>query len=201
VLAQKAVEVEGIGEQRWFSSAAVPLPAVGRQELVRKRSTNNGIRPGRTCGQHSAPASQWPQPETESLSHVNLASRRDSGYSDLTPNGPRPARAVGLTPHGRRLSQNGAAVRPFRLRGRVDNDSVENLRNAGLANGRAGGTCFILYRQTGAETSSVPLTGGKRCCRSSELDHRTAIDIGLGFDRSTTFAPRAGCRTNVGSRP
>src|ERR1700758_341731 len=64
-------------------------------------------------------------------------------------------------------------------------DSVENLRNAGLANGKPA-VLVILYRQPGANIiSTVDLVKGLMPQLKASIS--PAIDIALGGDRSTTI--------------
>ncbi|MFT4116123.1 efflux RND transporter permease subunit [Bradyrhizobium sp.] len=79
--------------------------------------------------------------------------------------------------------RNGAAVRLTDI-GDIS-DSVENLRNAGLANGKPA-VLIILYRQPGANIiSTVDLV--KELIPTLQASVSPAIDIGLAVDRSTTI--------------
>jgi multidrug efflux pump len=79
--------------------------------------------------------------------------------------------------------RNGAAVHLSDV-GEVS-DGVENLRNAGLANGKPA-VLIILYRQPGANIiSTVDLV--KALMPTLRASISPAIDIALGVDRSTTI--------------
>src|SRR6202043_2507096 len=79
--------------------------------------------------------------------------------------------------------RNGAAVHLSDV-GEVT-DGVENLRNAGLANGKPA-VLIILYRQPGANIiSTVDLVRGLMPLLRASIS--PAIDIGLAVDRSTTI--------------
>ena len=64
-------------------------------------------------------------------------------------------------------------------------DSVENLRNAGLANGKPA-VLIILYRQPGANIIST-VDSVKALMPQLKASVSPAIDIGLAVDRSTTI--------------
>ncbi len=79
--------------------------------------------------------------------------------------------------------RNGAAVHLTDV-GEVT-DSVENLRNSGLANGRPA-VLIILYRQPGANIIST-VDAVKALMPTLRASISPAIDISLGVDRSTTI--------------
>src|SRR5207237_2097155 len=79
--------------------------------------------------------------------------------------------------------RNGAAVKLTDV-GEVT-DGVENLRNAGLANGQPA-VLIILYRQPGANIIST-VDAVKALMPTLRASISPAIDISLGVDRSTTI--------------
>src|SRR5689334_17111955 len=79
--------------------------------------------------------------------------------------------------------RNGAAVRLSDV-GEIS-DGVENLRNAGLANGKPG-VLIILYRQPGANIIST-VDAVKELMPTLQASISPAIDIDVAVDRSTTI--------------
>ncbi|MDE1903503.1 MAG: efflux RND transporter permease subunit, partial [Alphaproteobacteria bacterium] len=79
--------------------------------------------------------------------------------------------------------RNGAAVRLSDVADVVD--SVENLRNAGLANGKPA-VLVIIYRQPGGNIIST-VDGVKAELPVLQAEIPAAIDIGIPVDRSTTI--------------
>jgi multidrug efflux pump len=167
VLAQKLSQVEGIGEVVVGGSS---LPAV-RAELIPQALYKYGI------GLEDVRAALASANAHSPKGGIDVGDQRYQIYAN-----DQASKAVDYTSLVVAY-RNGAAVRLSDV-GEVT-DSVENLRNAGLANGKPA-VLIILYRQPGANIiSTVDLV--KALLPQLRASISPAIDIGLAVDRSTTI--------------
>jgi multidrug efflux pump len=167
VLAQKLSQVEGIGEVTVGGSS---LPAV-RVELIPQALYKYGIgledvRAALASANAHSPKGGLDVGEQRYQIYANDQANQAADYQSLII-----------------AYRNGAAVHLSDV-GDVT-DSVENLRNAGLANGKPA-VLIILYRQPGANIiSSVDRV--KELMPQLRASISPAIDIGFAVDRSTTI--------------
>ncbi len=167
VLAQKLSQVDGIGEVVVGGSS---LPAV-RVELIPQALYKYGI------GLEDVRAALASANAHSPKGGIDVGDQRYQIYSNDQAN-----KAVDYRPLIVAY-RNGASVQLSDV-GEVI-DSVENLRNAGLANGKPA-VLIILYRQPGANIiSTVDLVKGLLPQLRASIS--PAIDIGLAVDRSTTI--------------
>jgi multidrug efflux pump len=167
VLAQKLSQVEGIGEVVVGGSS---LPAV-RVELVPQTLYKYGI------GLEDVRAALASANAHSPKGGIDVGDRRYQIYANDQANKADDYRSLIVA------YRNGAPVHLSDV-GEVT-DSVENLRNAGLANGKPA-VLIILYRQPGANIiSTVDLV--KALLPQLRASISPAIDIELGVDRSTTI--------------
>jgi multidrug efflux pump len=167
VLAQKLSQVEGIGEVVVGGSS---LPAV-RVELIPQALYKYGI------GLEDVRAALASANAHSPKGGIDVEGQRYQIYSNDQAN-----KAVDYQPLIVAY-RNGAPVHLSDV-GEVT-DSVENLRNAGLANGKPA-VLIILYRQPGANIiSTVDLVKGLMPQLRASIS--PAIDVGVGVDRSTTI--------------
>jgi multidrug efflux pump len=167
VLAQKLSQVDGIGEVVVGGSS---LPAV-RAELIPQALYKYGI------GLEDVRAALASSNAHSPKGGIDVGDQRFQIYANDQANKAADYRTLILA------YRNGAAVHLSDV-GDVT-DSVENLRNAGLANGKPA-VLIILYRQPGANIiSTVDLVKGLMPQLSASIS--PAIDIGLAVDRSTTI--------------
>jgi multidrug efflux pump len=167
VLAQKLSQVDGIGEVIVGGSS---LPAV-RAELIPQALYKYGIgledvrAALASANAHSPKGGIDVEGQRYQIYANDQASRADDYKSLII------------------AYRNGAPVHLSDV-GDVT-DSVENLRNAGLANGKPA-VLIILYRQPGANIiSTVDLV--KALMPQLRASISPAIDVGLAVDRSTTI--------------
>jgi multidrug efflux pump len=167
VLAQKLSQVEGIGEVIVGGSS---LPAV-RAELIPQALYKYGIgledvRAALASANAHSPKGGIDVENQRYQIYANDQVRKADDYKSLIV-----------------AYRNGAPVHLSDVGGVTD--SVENLRNAGLANGKPA-VLIILYRQPGANIiSTVDLV--KALMPQLRASISPAIDIGLAVDRSTTI--------------
>jgi multidrug efflux pump len=167
VLAQKLSQVEGIGEVIIGGSS---LPAV-RAELIPQALYKYGIgledvRAALASANAHSPKGGIDVGDQRYQIYANDQANRAADYQSLIV-----------------AYRNGAPVHLSDV-GEVT-DSVENLRNAGLANGKPA-VLIILYRQPGANIiSTVDLV--KALMPQLRASISPAIDVGLAVDRSTTI--------------
>jgi multidrug efflux pump len=167
VLAQKLSQVEGIGEVVVGGSS---LPAV-RAELIPQALYKYGV------GLEDVRAALAGANAHSPKGGIDVGDQRFQIYANDQANKADDYRSLILA------YRNGAAVHLSDV-GEVT-DSVENLRNAGLANGKPA-VLIILYRQPGANIiSTVDLVKGLMPQLRASIS--PAIDIGLAVDRSTTI--------------
>jgi multidrug efflux pump len=167
VLAQKLSQVEGIGE---VSVSGSSLPAV-RVDLIPQALYKYGI------GLEDVRAALASANAHSPKGGVDVGYQRYQIYANDQANKAADYRSLIVA------YRNGAAVHLSDV-GEVT-DSVENLRNAGLANGKPA-VLLILYRQPGANIiSTVDLV--KALLPQLRASISPAIDIGWGVDRSTTI--------------
>jgi multidrug efflux pump len=167
VLAQKLSQVEGIGEVVVGGSS---LPAV-RAELIPQALYKYGI------GLEDVRAALAGANAHSPKGGIDVGDQRFQIYANDQANKADDYRSLIVA------YRNGAAVHLSDV-GDVT-DSVENLRNAGLANGKPA-VLIILYRQPGANIiSTVDLV--KDMMPQLRASISPAIDIGLAVDRSTTI--------------
>jgi multidrug efflux pump len=167
VLAQKLSQVEGIGEVVVGGSS---LPAV-RAELIPQALYKYGI------GLEDVRAALAGANAHSPKGGIDVGDQRFQIYANDQANKADDYRSLIVA------YRNGAAVHLSDV-GEVT-DSVENLRNAGLANGKPA-VLIILYRQPGANIiSTVDLV--KDLMPQLRASISPAIDIGLAVDRSTTI--------------
>jgi multidrug efflux pump len=167
VLAQKLSQVEGIGEVVVGGSS---LPAV-RVELIPQALYKYGI------GLEDVRAGLASANAHSPKGGIDVGDRRYQIYANDQANKAADYRSLIVA------YRNGAAVHLSDV-GEVT-DSVENLRNAGLANGKPA-VLIILYRQPGANIiSTVDLV--KALMPQLRASISPAIDVGLAVDRSTTI--------------
>ncbi|MDI4236081.1 efflux RND transporter permease subunit [Bradyrhizobium sp. Arg237L] len=167
VLAQKLSQVEGIGEVVVGGSS---LPAV-RVDLVPQALYKYGI------GLEDVRAALASANAHSPKGGIDVGERRYQIYANDQANKADDYKSMVIA------YRNGAAVHLSDV-GEVT-DSVENLRNAGLANGKPA-VLIILYRQPNANIiSTVDLV--KALMPQLRASVSPAIDIGLAVDRSTTI--------------
>jgi multidrug efflux pump len=167
VLAQKLSQVEGIGEVVVGGSS---LPAV-RVELIPQALYKYGIgledvRAALSSANAHSPKGGIDVDDQRFQIYANDQANKAADYKSLIV-----------------AYRNGAPVNISDV-GEVT-DSVENLRNAGLANGKPA-VLIILYRQPGANIiSTVDLV--KALIPQLKASISPAIDIGVAVDRSVTI--------------
>ncbi|MGA2053739.1 MAG: efflux RND transporter permease subunit [Bradyrhizobium sp.] len=167
VLAQKLSQVDGIGEVVVGGSS---LPAV-RAELVPQALYKYGVgledvRAALSSANAHSPKGGIDVGDQRYQIYANDQANTADAYKDLIV-----------------AYRNGAPVRLSDV-GEVTY-SVENLRNAGLANGKPA-VLIILYRQPGANIiSTVDLVKGMMPLLRASVS--PAIDIGIAVDRSVTI--------------
>src|SRR5271163_900397 len=167
VLAQKLSQVDGIGEVVVGGSS---LPAV-RAELIPQALYKYGIgledvRAALASANAHSPKGGIDVGDQRYQTYANDPANKSADYKPLVV-----------------AYRNGAPVRLTDV-GEVI-DSVENLRNAGLANGKPA-VLIILYRQPGANIiSTVDLVKGLMPLLKASIPH--AINVELTMDRTTTI--------------
>src|SRR5271155_306524 len=167
VLAQKLSQVDGIGEVVVGGSS---LPAV-RVELIPQALYKYGI------GLEDVRAALASANAHSPKGGIDVGDQRYQIYANDQANKAEDYEPLIVA------YRNGAAVHLSDV-GEVT-DGVENLRNAGLANGKPA-VLIILYRQPGANIiSTVDLV--KALLPQLRASISPAIDIALGVDRSTTI--------------
>ena len=167
VLAQKLSQVDGIGEVVVGGSS---LPAV-RVELIPQALYKYGI------GLEDVRAALASANAHSPKGGIDVGDQRYQIYANDQANKADDYKSLIVA------YRNGAPVRLSDV-GEVT-DWVENLRNAGLANGKPA-VLIILYRQPGANIiSTVDLV--KALLPQLRASISPAIDIGLAVDRSTTI--------------
>src|SRR5215475_5378358 len=167
VLAQKLSQVQGIGEVVVGGSS---LPAV-RVDLIPQALYKYGI------GLEDVRAALASANAHSPKGGIDVGDKRYQIYANDQANKADDYKSLIVA------YRNGAAVRLTDV-GEVT-DGVENLRNAGLANGKPA-VLIILYRQPGANIiSTVDLVKGLMPQLQASIS--PAIDIGLAVDRSTTI--------------
>src|ERR1700742_1806572 len=167
VLAQKLSQVEGIGEVIVGGSS---LPAV-RVDLIPQVLYKYGI------GLEDVRAALASANAHSPKGGIDVGDQRFQIYANDQANKSDDYKGLIVA------YRNGAPIRLSDV-GQVT-DSVENLRNAGLANGKPA-VLIILYRQPGANIiSTVDLV--KALMPQLRASISPAIDIGLAVDRSTTI--------------
>jgi multidrug efflux pump len=167
VLAQKLSQVDGIGEVVVGGSS---LPAV-RVELIPQALYKYGI------GLEDVRAALASANAHSPKGGIDVDDQRYQIYANDQANKAADYQSLVIA------YRNGAAVHLSDV-GEVT-DGVENLRNAGLANGKPA-VLIILYRQPGANIiSTVDLVKGLMPQLRASIS--PAIDVGVGVDRSTTI--------------
>jgi multidrug efflux pump len=167
VLAQKLSQVDGIGEVVVGGSS---LPAV-RAELIPQALYKYGV------GLEDVRAALSSANAHSPKGGIDVEGQRYQIYANDQANKAQDYKSLVVA------YRNGAPVRLSDV-GEVT-DSVENLRNAGLANGKPA-VLIILYRQPGANIiSTVDLVKALMPLLRASIS--PAIDIGLAVDRSITI--------------
>jgi multidrug efflux pump len=167
VLAQKLSQVDGIGEVVVGGSS---LPAV-RVDLIPQAIYKYGI------GLEDVRAALASANAHSPKGGIDVGDQRYQIYANDQANKAADYQSLVIA------YRNGAAVHLSDV-GEVT-DAVENLRNAGLANGKPA-VLIILYRQPGANIiSTVDLVKGLMPQLRASIS--PAIDIETGVDRSTTI--------------
>jgi multidrug efflux pump len=167
VLAQKLSQVEGIGEVVVGGSS---LPAV-RVDLIPQVIYKYGI------GLEDVRAALASANAHSPKGGIDVGDQRYQIYANDQANKANDYKSLIVA------YRNGAAVHLSDV-GEVT-DGVENLRNAGLANGKPA-VLIILYRQPGANIiTTVDLVKGLLPQLRASIS--PAIDVGLAVDRSTTI--------------
>ena len=167
VLAQKLSQVEGIGEVVVGGSS---LPAV-RAELIPQALYKYGI------GLEDVRAALASANAHSPKGGIDVGDQRYQIYANDQANKADDYKSLIVA------YRNGAPVHLSDV-GDVT-DSVENLRNAGLANGKPA-VLIILYRQPGANIiSTVDLVKALMPLLRASIS--PAIDVGVAVDRSTTI--------------
>ena len=167
VLAQKLAQVDGIGEVTVSGSS---LPAV-RVELIPQALYKYGI------GLEDVRAALASANAHSPKGGIDVGDQRYQIYSNDQANKASDYRSLIVA------YRNGAAVHLSDV-GEVT-DGVENLRNAGLSNGKPA-ILIILYRQPGANIiSTVDLV--KSLMPQLRASISPAIDVNLAVDRSITI--------------
>ena len=167
VLAQKLSQVDGIGEVVVGGSS---LPAV-RAELIPQALYKYGV------GLEDVRAALSSANAHSPKGAIDVGDQRYQVYANDQANKADDYKALIVA------YRNGAPVRLSDV-GEVT-DSVENLRNAGLANGKPA-VLIILYRQPGANIIST-VDSVKALMPQLKASVSPAIDIGLAVDRSITI--------------
>ncbi|HWM82096.1 MAG TPA: efflux RND transporter permease subunit [Pseudolabrys sp.] len=167
VLSQKLSQVEGIGEVTVGGSS---LPAV-RVELIPQALYKYGIGLEDVRAAISSANSHSPK------GGIDVSDRRYQIYANDQANKAEQYRSLVIA------YRNGAAVHLSDI-GQVT-DSVENLRNAGLANGKPA-VLIVLYRQPGANIIGI-VDRVKALLPQLRASVSPAIDIDVAVDRSTTI--------------
>src|ERR1700726_1803177 len=167
VLAQKLSQVEGIGEVDVSGSS---LPAV-RVDLIPQAIYKYGI------GLEDVRAALASANAHSPKGGIDVGDQRYQIYANDQANKAGDYKSLIVA------YRNGAPVRLTDV-GEVA-DSVENLRNAGLANGKPA-VLIILYRQPGANIIST-VDAVQALMPFLRASISPAIDIDLGVDRSTTI--------------
>src|SRR6202167_2123614 len=168
VLAQKLSQIDGIGEG--VVGAGSWLPAV-RVELIPQALYKYGI------GLEDVRAALASANVHSPKGGIDVGDQRYQIYSNDQANKASDYRSLIVA------YRNGAAVHLSDV-GEVS-DGVENLRNAGLSNGKAA-ILIILYRQPGANIiSTVDLV--KSLMPQLRASISPAIDVNLAVDRSITI--------------
>jgi multidrug efflux pump len=167
VLAQKLAQVDGIGEVTVSGSS---LPAV-RVDLIPQALYKYGI------GLEDVRAALASANAHSPKGGIDVGDQRYQIYSNDQANKASDYRSLIVA------YRNGAAVHLSDV-GEVT-DGVENLRNAGLSNGKPA-ILIILYRQPGANIiSTVDLV--KSLMPQLKASISPAIDVNLAVDRSITI--------------
>src|ERR1700759_1936154 len=167
VLAQKLSQVEGIGEVVVGGSS---LPAV-RVDLIPQAIYKYAL------GLEDVRAALASANAHSPKGGIDVGDQRYQIYANDQANKAADYRSLIVA------YRNGAPVHLSDI-GEVT-DSVENLRNAGLANGKPA-VLIILYRQPGANIiTTVDLVKGLLPQLRASIS--PAIDVGLAVDRSTTI--------------
>jgi len=167
ILAQKLSQVEGIGE---VAVGGGSLPAV-RVELIPQALFKYGI------GLEDVRAALASANAHSPKGGIDVGGRRYQIYANDQANKAEDYRSLIVA------YRNGAPVHISDVGEVVD--SVENLRNAGLANGKPA-ILIILYRQPGANIiSTVDLVKGLMPQLRASIS--PAIDLQIAVDRSTTI--------------
>src|ERR1700746_3267758 len=167
VLAQKLSQVEGIGEVAVSGSS---LPAV-RVDLTPSALYKYGI------GLEDVRAALSSANAHSPKGGIDVGDQRYQIYANDQANKADDYKSLIVA------YRNNAAVHLSDV-GEVT-DGVENLRNAGLANGKPA-VLIILYRQPGANIIST-VDAVKKLMPFLRASISPAIDISLGVDRSTTI--------------
>lgn len=167
VLAQKLSQVDGIGEVVVGGSS---LPAV-RAELIPQALYKYGV------GLEDVRAALASANAHSPKGGIDVDNQRYQIYANDQANKAEDYKSLIVA------YRNGAPVRLTDV-GEVT-DSVENLRNAGLANGKPA-VLIILYRQPGANIIST-VDAVKALMPLLRASVSPAIDIGLAVDRSITI--------------
>src|SRR6202012_5060137 len=166
-LGQKLSQVDGIGEVVVSGSS---LPAV-RVELTPRALYKYGI------GLEDVRAALGSANAHSPKGGIDVGDQRYQIYANDQANKAADYQSLIIA------YRNGAAVHLSDV-GEVT-DGVENLRNAGLANGKPA-VLIILYRQPGANIIST-VGRGKALIPQLPASVSPAIDVGLAADRSTTI--------------
>jgi multidrug efflux pump len=167
VLAQKLSQVEGIGEVVVSGSS---LPAV-RVDLIPQAIYKYGI------GLEDVRAALASANAHSPKGGIDVNDQRYQIYANDQANKAVDYQSLIVA------YRNGAAVHLSDV-GEVT-DGVENLRNAGLANGKPA-VLIILYRQPGANIIST-VDRVKQLMPQLQASISPAIEVGLAVDRSTTI--------------
>src|SRR5215470_12161435 len=167
VLAQKLSQVDGIGEVVVGGSS---LPAV-RVDLIPSALYKYGI------GLEDVRAALSSANAHSPKGGIDVGEQRYQIYSNDQANKADDYKSLIVA------YRNGAAVHLSNV-GEVT-DGVENLRNAGIANGKPA-VLIILYRQPGANIIST-VDAVKALLPVLRASISPAINIGFGVDRSTTI--------------
>src|SRR6201994_1994803 len=167
VLAQKLSQVEGIGEVGVSGSS---LPAV-RVDLIPQAIYKYGI------GLEDVRAALSSANAHSPKGGIDVGEQRYQIYSNDQANKAADYQSLIVA------YRNGSAVHLSDV-GEVT-DGVENLRNAGLANGKPA-VLIILYRQPGANIIST-VDRVKALVPQLQASISPAIEVGLAADRSTTI--------------
>ena len=167
MLAQKLSQVDGIGEVVVGGSS---LPAV-RVELIPQALYKYGI------GLEDVRAALSSANAHSPKGGIDVGDQRYQIYANDQANKADDYKSLIVA------YRNGAAVHLSDV-GEVS-DGVENLRNAGLANGKPS-VLIILYRQPGANIIAT-VDRVKALLPTLRASISPAIDVGVAVDRSTTI--------------